>query len=154
MIYETDNVIEINENWIYSMANRHKPETGLPVNIWIDEAKEYLDGGHAKRLKFQINHANVVQKHNLATMTFEGKVIMTHGMESNYELDDDDIKAVRNFMNNNLYALDKLADEIIYSSEFDKVMIRGGKRATEQQIEEQKKAVDNIISLRYPIKKH
>lgn len=33
----------IMDTFIYLMANRHKRETGLPVNIWIDEAKEYID---------------------------------------------------------------------------------------------------------------
>ena len=33
------------------MANFYQDETGLPVNIWIDTAKEYISGKHAKSKK-------------------------------------------------------------------------------------------------------
>ena len=130
---------------IYSMANRHKPETGLTVNVWLDEAKEYVTGGHSKRMKFQINHANDIQRENFATLTFTGDVIVPNKMKRRYELDSRDVKGVKNFMENNLYALDKLADELIYSSEFDKVMIKGGEPAEQGLKDEQKRKVDELL---------
>ena len=137
------------ENYeIYSMANRHKPETGLTVNVWLDEAKEYIRGGHSKRMKFQVNYANDVQPENFATLTFEGEVIVPNKMKRRYELNARDVKGVKNFMQNNLYALDKLADELIYSSDFDNMMIKGGEPAPKEKIDEQSKKVDAMMAVR------
>ena len=38
---------------IYEMANRRKRQTGLPINILIDENGWYKLGGHAKRINVQ-----------------------------------------------------------------------------------------------------
>ena len=141
---EENNVI--NSDWIYSMANRHKRETGLPVNIWLDEGKEYIDGKHGKRIKFQTNYGNSVQKNNLASMKLNGDVVEETYDKTVSEINKHDINEVSNFVKNNSYALDKLADELIYSSDFDKVMIKGGEPASPEQIAEQKRMVDEIIS--------
>ena len=37
------------------MANVRKKQTGLPVNIWIDEAETYKKGKHSKFIKFQMD---------------------------------------------------------------------------------------------------
>ena len=47
------------------MANLYQDETGLPVNIWIDTAKEYISGKHAKRIKFQTNTGGNIGGANL-----------------------------------------------------------------------------------------
>lgn len=41
---------------IYEMANRRKRQTGLPINIWIDENGWYKLSGHGKRIKVQMNY--------------------------------------------------------------------------------------------------
>lgn len=135
----------MNIGWIYSMTAYHRKETGLPVNIWLDEAKEYLNGSYPKRIKFQIDYAKDVERETLASMTLDGNIIKdTYNFELS-ELNEKDIEMISNFVKNNAYALDKLADELIYSSDFDKVMIKGGEKATSEQIENQKIQVDEII---------
>lgn len=37
------------------MRNLRKDDTGLPMNIWIDEGGSYKRGGHAPRVKVQVN---------------------------------------------------------------------------------------------------
>lgn len=144
----SSNVIEgkiVNNSWIYSMANRRKVQTGLPVNIWIDEKKAYVDGGHWKRIKFQLNHGDKTFHQPDACMDLEGNVVASTFNESDSELNSKDIKAVSNFVKNNSYALDKVADEDIYMDQFDEVMIKGGEPASHEQIENQRILVDKFI---------
>ena len=143
------NVIEgkiINlKNEIFSMANRRKVQTGLPVNIWIDEKKGYIDGGHWKRIKFQLNHGTKTFHQPEASMDLNGNVIENTYDNTVSELSSKDIKAVSNFVKNNSYALSKVADEDIFMDQFDEVMIKGGEPATEEQIKNQKILVDEFI---------
>ena len=55
------------------MSNYRKRKTGLPVNVWIDQAENYKDGGHAKRIKFQINKADRYQN-NSCPMLLDGSI--------------------------------------------------------------------------------
>ena len=135
-------------SWLFSMANRYKDDVDLPMNIWLDEAEEYKEGGHSKRIKFQMNHANRIQKENLASMTLDGKIVKETYKEKKSELDSKDIKEVSNFVKNNSYALDKLADQMIRCSDFDKIMIKGGKEASESEIARLKEDTDKYIKIR------
>ena len=51
------------------MANFKKHQSGLPVNVWLDEAQTYKKEGHGYRIKFQINRQNQWTNKELATMT-------------------------------------------------------------------------------------
>ena len=135
-------------SWLFSMANRYKDDVDLPMNIWLDEAEEYKEGGHSKRIKFQMNHVNRIQKENLASMTLDGKVVKETYKEKKSELDSKDIKEVSNFVKNNSYALDKLADQMIRCADFDKIMIKGGKEASESEIARLKEDTDKYIKIR------
>lgn len=145
MIFEDNNVIDVENDWIYSMANRRPHQTGIPVNIWIDEAGAYKDGGHWKRIKFQLNHSSKVHEQPEASMDLNGEVIEDTYDKTVSEISKKEIREVSNFVKNNQYALDKVADEYIFMDQFDQVMIKGGKPATKEQIEEQKIMVDQFI---------
>ena len=145
MIYEEDNVIDVGKNWIYSMANRRPVQTGLPVNIWIDEAQGYKEGGHWKRIKFQLNHGKRFGNQPNASMDLNGSVVADTYDKTISELSKKEIREISNFVKNNQYALDKVADEDIFMDQFDEVMIKGGKPATKEQIENQKTMVDQFI---------
>lgn len=146
LLEEVDNLTE-ECSWIYSMANIRKRRTGLPVNIWVDESREYLKGGHGKRIKFQINHADSVQKEFLASITLNGEVIKETYDNTRSELNKNDIRQIINFTLNNAYALNVLSDGDVFDiGDFLEVMIPGGKPATSEQIEEQRKRVLEIIS--------
>ena len=137
-----NNVLE--SSWIYSMANFRKKDTGLPVNLWIDDAHWYVKGGHGMRLKFQLDYGNKISD-NFASMNFEGEIIDKTFNPSVCELNAKDIKQVSNFTRNNAYALENLAEENISLSDFLSAMIKGGEQASLEQIEEQKNAVDSFV---------
>ena len=50
---------------IYEMANRRKRQTGLPINIWIDENGWYKLSGHGKRIKVQMNYGEKMPNHQI-----------------------------------------------------------------------------------------
>jgi len=54
------------------MANCRPNKTGLLMNIWIDETSAYLNGGHAKRIMFQINKNPLFQTSNTCPMLLDG----------------------------------------------------------------------------------
>ena len=51
------------------LANYRKRDTNLSVNIWVDESQTYKKGKHYKRVKFQLNKSNQVQKENFASIS-------------------------------------------------------------------------------------
>lgn len=55
------------------MSNLRKDQTGLPVNIWVDETGSYKKGKHGPRIKFQNDTNNVVNKGNFLTMTISDR---------------------------------------------------------------------------------
>lgn len=145
IIREENNVIE-SSSWIYSMANIRKRRSGLPMNIWVDENKEYIKGGHGKRIKFQINHVDSIQEQFLASVTLDGKIVKETYDNKKSELNTKDLRQVINFVLNNTYALSVLSDgEVFDIGDFLEVMIPGGKPATAEQIEEQHQKVLKII---------
>ena len=131
--------------YIYSMANRRPYQTGLPVNIWIDEKQGYKDAGHWKRIKFQLNHGSRIVNQPEASMDLNGNVIADTYDKTVSEISKREIREVSNFVKNNQYALERVADGDIFMDQFDDIMIKGGKPATKEQIEEQKIMVDQFI---------
>ena len=119
---------------LQEMSNIYKDETDLPVNIWIDAAKEYITGKHAKRIKFQINTGNNIGGQPTCPMMLNGKIPPT--ILKKNTIKSDFISEVQNFVLNNKFALDKAADELIRDSEFKRIMIKSGKPATDEQKKE------------------
>lgn len=54
---------------LQEIANFSKLDTQLPVNIWVDGYQSYRNGKHYKRIKFQLNKTNKVQKENFAVIS-------------------------------------------------------------------------------------
>lgn len=131
--------------YIYSMANRRPAQTGLSVNIWIDEKQGYKQAGHWKRIKFQLNRGKRCANQPEASMDLNGKVVEDTFNKNVCEISKKEIREVSNFVKNNQYALDKVADEDIFMDQFDDVMIKGGKPASKNEIELQKIMVDQFI---------
>lgn len=145
--------IERNLMFIGSMAGKSKNEVGLPVNVYIDDSGTYRNSGHGKRLKFQMNKGNKAKEQPFASMGLylndyeTDKVFLKTYEKSKFkkELSAGDLKQVENFVKNNSYALDKVADQEIWTNQFDEVMIKGGEPATKEQIKNQKILVDKFI---------
>ena len=96
------------------MANIYQDETDLPVNIWIDTANEYISGKHAKRIKFQTNTNENIGGQPTCPMMLNGEI--PRKILKRNKIDTQFISAVRNFVLNNRFALEKAADELIRDS--------------------------------------
>lgn len=48
----------IYEDQLIEMSKLVKKDTGLPVDIWVDEGNTFQRGGHARRIKFQGDKSN------------------------------------------------------------------------------------------------
>ena len=135
---------EFEEFW--SPARTDK--TGLPVNIFIDEVKLYKNKNRDKGIKFQINKKGKFHQFNTCPMTLDGKtpedVWNEVKQDKKFDLTNEDVEAVRNFVINNAYALDKVADQLLQLDEFWGVCIKGGKKATDSEIQEMKHRTDYI----------
>ena len=124
-IYDNSHLEKFSE-----MSNIYQDETDLPVNIWIDTAKEYIAGKHAKRIKFQINTGGNIGGQPTCPMMLNGeippKILKKNKIKTEF------INAVKNFVLNNQYALEKAADELIRDSEFKEIMIKTGIPASDE----------------------
>ena len=58
--------------YLCEMANKWKRDTLLPMNIWIDEQQTYVQGGHSKRIKFQLDKSSKLNPHNFGSMDLNG----------------------------------------------------------------------------------
>ena len=101
-------------NTLHEMANRRKRQTKLTVNIWIDENGSYRDGGHAKRIKVQMNYGEKMQNQPFCRMNLYDEIIEDTFDKKECEVSTKDLRKVSNYVLNNSYALDKVADEYIY----------------------------------------
>ena len=137
------------ENWIpidesalvCEMANKHKSETLLPMNIWIDESKTYVKGHHSKRVKFQLDHGNRMNFSRFGTMDLDGNL---HCKDIG-ELSINDIEALRNFVLNNKVALEHVADNDIWLGQIWPSIILGGEPASFEEIQKLNLKVDELI---------
>lgn len=119
------------------MANCRPKKTGLPMNIWIDETEAYKRGRHSKRIKFQINKHPKFQPGNSCSMLLDGSIPkkqeQSMQLSKDFNLESEDIEEVRNFVLNNAYALDKIADQKLDLDDFWEFAIIGGEEATEKE---------------------
>lgn len=128
------------------MANCRSKKTGLPMNIWIDETGSYLKGHHSKRIKFQINTNPKFQTENTCSMTLDGVIPRQQEekmvLSKDFNLSSSDVEEVKNFVLNNMYALDKIADQKLDIEDFWTFAILGGAPVSPKRIEELKKDTD------------
>ena len=125
------------KNRFIEMANILKMDTELPMNIWIDSEGAYIKGGHAKRIKFQLNKAIGIQKGNFATVAlYNSEVVDKEKVlkKRNCELTTRDMKEVENFVYNNNFGLSCACDMILSEKQILNNMIVGGDLASESEI--------------------
>jgi hypothetical protein len=105
------------------MAGLRKHDSGLPVNIWLDDSHAYTRGRHAKRIKFQGDYGNNVNAGNMFSMIIskDDPQIPVKQLPK-LRLPKKDIDAIKNFVRNNADLLDKLADEKISFIDFSRQM--------------------------------
>lgn len=106
-------------------ALRHK-DTNLPMIIWLDEVKAFKNSGHYKRIKFQTNkNQNKTQVSNLCSMDLDGNIYNKESSKD-YKLSAKDEKELKNFVKNNRFAIEALADNNINMAFFRDYCITGG----------------------------
>lgn len=128
---------------VCEMSIKNKAKTHLPMNIWIDEAQTYRKDGHSKRIKFQLNHSNKMNLTEFGTMDLDGNL---HPSNLDIgELDDSDIKQLRNFVLNNKYMLEHVADAELWLDDIWPYVILGGDVASYEEITKLNLKVDELI---------
>ena len=96
------------------MSTLKKSDTGLPVNIWVDDTRAYIAGKYTKRIKFQGDYGNNTNRSNLFSMILsKDDPQIPANQISKLKLPSKDIDAIKTFVKNNVDLLDKLADEKI-----------------------------------------
>ena len=137
--------IKIDESeLVCEMSIKNKAKTHLPMNIWIDEAKTYLKGGHSKRIKFQLNHSNKMNLTEFGTMDLDGN-LHPDNLDIG-ELSTSDIKQLRNFVLNNKYMLEHVADAELWLDDIWPYVILGGETASFEEISKLNLKVDELIN--------
>lgn len=147
--YFTAAISEIKENSLFQealhlqeMVNVRKKQTGLPVNIWIDEAETYKKGKYSKFIKFQMDKG-LNFKEPTCPMLLDGTI--PEWKQGQCFISKSEIKEIQTFVINNAYALDKLADQLIWKEDFFEFMIKGGDEASKEQIEILQKKTDEAV---------
>lgn len=124
------------------MANKYKEETLLPMNIWIDEAGSYKHGGQGKRILFQLNKSDDFENGNIGSMDLDGNTSVLGVLE----FAEDELNRLRNFVRNNRYALERIADQKVRLYRIWPDMIKGGELASKEDVKILNGKVDKLVS--------
>lgn len=132
---------------LYEIATLRKKDSGLPVNLYIDDSLSYKRGKHSKRIKFQTDKGDKPNtRGSFFSMTLDGKVV-EKTLPKKLEISQRDIEAVSNFVINNYECLSLVADfELDYDYFKHHLMIKGGELATEDQLKAQKELLDAYLA--------
>lgn len=137
--------VELEELLQYGVANKWKKSTGLPMNIWIDENQTYKLGKHSKRIKFQLDSSEKFNLLNSAALDMDGNMHPEH--PRNFQISQADLRCVKNWVHNNRYALELVADVLLDLDDIFPYMIKGGELASPEEIEA---LHDKCEELRHP----
>lgn len=128
---------------LQEMSRLAAKKSGLPVDLYIDDSKSYIRGGHAKRIKFQAN-SDDSRTESFSSMTLDGKVV-PETFPKKHSIKNKEIEEISIFVKNNVFALEKIADKEIDFQDFMNVMIKKTEAATVDEISKQKEQVIEII---------
>ena len=131
------------EDLVCEMATRRPIKTGLPMTIWIDDGKYYIKGGHWKRVKFQLDKGDP-NSDQFGVMDLDG--VIREPQTEIRSLHASDLTKLRNFIHNNKKALEHLADVEIDIDDIWPYIIKGGIRASKEQIDALNAKVDELLA--------
>lgn len=120
---------------MWEMATIRKKDSRLPVNIYVDDSMSYKRGRHAMRIKFQPDKSDKPVSRHFVSMTMDGDVIQNTLHHHTISLTSREIDMIRNFVHNNVDALEALSDMKIEQDDFKGIMIPGGKAASSSEKE-------------------
>lgn len=92
-----------------------------------------------------MNYGEKMQNQSFCCMDLYGNIIEDTFDEKECEVSTKDLRQVSNYVLNNSYALDKVADEEIFMEDYDEISIKCGKLASEEEIDNLIKEVDARI---------
>ena len=134
---------------LFEMANFYKEDLDLPVNVWLDENKTYLLGKHGKRIKFQINYMPKIRDEYMCPMMLDGeippRILKKMKKSKDWEISTRDLERVRNFVINNYYVLDLMSDQRLKRKDFEKIVIKGGFFASDEEVDNQIEIANDMI---------
>ena len=121
-----------------------KEYTGLPMNVAIDDGYAYdFQKLPFKQVAFQMDTDENLNKDNWNAIGMDGTLCDP----CIGELQESDMVQLRNFVRNNRYALERIAENDLYSGDqIDEYLIMGGAAASEEAIAELKRKSDEIIA--------
>ena len=119
-----------------------KRRTGLPMNIAIDDGYAY-DIQHLpfKQVAFQMDTDDRGNMDNWNAMGLDGTLCNP----DIGDLQEHEMVQLRNFVRNNRYALEHIAENDLFSDQIADDLILGGEAASEEAIVSLKRKVDEII---------
>ena len=119
-----------------------KRRTGLPMNIAIDDGYAYdIQQLPVKQVAFQMDTDDRGNMDNWNAIGLDGTLC-----DSNVgDLQEHEMVQLRNFVRNNRYALEHIAENDLFSDQIADDLILGGEVASEEAIVSLKRKVDEII---------
>ena len=103
------------------MSALRKKDSGLPVNLYLDDTGSYKRSGHWKRIKFQGDHGDKMNPNALISMTIDDNPEL-RPENVKIKLPVHEIEQIKIFVARNKDLLSKLADEDISIVDFIKQM--------------------------------
>ena len=120
-----------------------KEYTGLPMNVAIDDGYAYdVQQLPFKQVAFQMDTDEYGNMDNWNAMGMDGTLCDPNISE----LQEGDLAQLRNFVRNNRYALERIAENDLFSDQIENDLIMGGGAASEEALSELKRKADEIIA--------
>jgi hypothetical protein len=108
---------------IEEMATLRKNVSGLPANLYLDDAGSWSKSGHWKRIKFQPNTGDRPVTRNMVPMSIDDspQILVKNAKIS---LNSNQLEQIKNFVRANKNLLLQLADAEIDIFEFGRKMVK------------------------------
>ena len=120
-----------------------KGRTGLPMNVAIDDGYAYdIQQLAFKQIAFQMDTDDHGNMDNWNAMGLDGTLCDPDigGLEES------DLTQLRNFVRNNRYVLERIAENDLYSDQIANDLILGGEAASGEAVAGLNRKVDDVIS--------
>lgn len=106
-----------------------KTQTGLPMNIFIDDCKLYQKMGISKRIYFQLNKNDEINMRAICPVRLRGSIPKHHfetycnSSYPDFDLEEKNIEELIFFVTQNKDSLEKVADQEISFNELKKMLV-------------------------------